>query len=330
MRAWILDESPGEYRYGEIAEPELGVDDVQVRPVASALNHMDLWVTRGLPRPHLPHVPGCDVAGVVEAVGPAVAHVAVGDEVVVNPAVSPLEAIVALGNDSPLGDDFAILGEQRWGGHAEALVVPGRNVLPRPEGRSWEECAAYPLATLTAWRMLRRARVRAGESVLIVGIGGGVSTAALALAARMGAVVYATSRDATKQQRAVDLGAAAAFDSDPAEPWPVKVDVVIESVGPATWESSVRALKPGGRLAVCGGTSGPKVELNLPRLFFKQIEIIGSTMGSYEEFAQVTELVAQGLPVVVDDVVDLADYPAALDRLRTGAQLGKIVLRHPS
>lgn len=328
MRAWILDESPGEYRYGEVAEPNLSRDDVGVRPVASALNHMDLWLTQGLPKPpYLPHIPGCDVAGVVEAVGEDVHHVAVGDEVVVNPSVSPLEGIVALGNDSPLAKGFALVGENRWGGHAERVVVPGRNVLPRPPGVSWEECAAYPVAMSTAWRMLRRARVRAGESVLIVGIGGGVSSMALALALRQGAVVYATSRDAAKRKRAIELGAADAFDSE--QDWPVKVEAVIESVGPATWERSVRALKPGGRLAVCGGTSGPKVDLNLPRLFFKQIEIIGSTMSSYEEFAEVTNLVAQGVPVQVDEVFGLDDYPAALDRLRSGGQLGKIVLRHP-
>jgi NADPH:quinone reductase-like Zn-dependent oxidoreductase len=205
-------------------------------------------------------------------------------------------------------------------------VVPGRNVLPKPAERSWEECAAYPLATLTAHRMLHRARLQAGESVLIVGIGGGVSAAALSLAVRSGAVVYATSRDEAKRRRAVELGAADAFDSN--ERFPVSVDVVVESVGPATWDNSVRALKPGGRLVVCGGTSGPKVELNLPRLFFKQIEIIGSTMGSYQEFARVTDLVAQGLPVHVDEVFDLADYPKALAKLEAGAQLGKVVLRH--
>lgn len=327
MRAWILDESPGEYRYGEVAEPGMGRDDVRVRPVASALNHMDLWLTRGLPKPpHLPHIPGCDVAGVVEAVGDDVHHVAVGDEVVVNPSVSPIEGIVALGNDSPLAKGFALVGENRWGGHAELVVVPGRNVVPRPAGVSWEQGAAYPVAMSTAWRMLRRARVRAGESVLIVGIGGGVSSMALALALRQGAVVYATSRDAAKRKRAMELGAADAFDSE--RDWPVKVDVVIESVGPATWERSVRALKPGGRLAVCGGTSGPKVELNLPRLFFKQIEIIGSTMSSYEEFAEVTNLVGQGVPVQVDEVFGLDEYPAALERLRSGEQLGKIVLDH--
>ena len=327
MQAWILDESPGSYRYGEVDDPPVGPDDVRVRPVASALNHMDLWVTRGQPRPHVPHVPGCDVAGVVESVGSQVEGVAVGDEVVVNPAVSPLQAIVELGNDSPLAKGFQIVGEQRWGGHAELLVVPARNVLPRPAGRSWEESAAYPLATLTAWRMLRRARLVAGEQVLIVGIGGGVSTAALALSRRMGATVYATSRDDAKRVRSLEMGAVAAFDSN--DDWPVRVEVVVESVGPATWDRSVKALEPGGRLVVCGGTSGQKVELNLPRLFFKQIEVIGSTMGSYQEFAEVTRLVDQGLDVHVDDVLDLADYPKALDRLREGAQLGKIVLRHP-
>ncbi len=328
VRAWILDESPGSYRDGEIDDPPVGPDDVRVRPVASALNHMDLWMTRGLPRPHLPHVPGCDVAGMVEGVGDAVAHVAPGDEVVVNPAVAPLDAVVELGIDSPLGRGFGIVGEQRWGGHADLVVVPGRNVVPRPADRTWEECAAYPLATLTAWRMLRRARLTAGESVLIVGIGGGVSAAALALAVRMGASVFATSRDEGKRRRALDAGAADAFDSE--ADWPVKVDVVVESVGPATWDRSVGALRPGGRLVVCGGTSGPKVELNLPRLFFKQIEIIGSTMGSYPEFDDVTRLVGQGLPVQVDEVFDRADYPQALERLRRGEQLGKVVLRHPT
>jgi NADPH:quinone reductase-like Zn-dependent oxidoreductase len=326
MRAWILDSSPGDYREGEIDDPPVGPGDVRVRPVASALNHMDLWVTQGLPKPPLPHVPGCDVAGVVESVGEGVGHLAVDDEVVVNPAVAPIEAVVEYGNDAPLGKGFEILGEQVWGGHADLVVAPGRNVVPRPAGRTWEECAAYPLATLTAWRMLRRARVTAGDTVLVVGVGGGVSTAALALANRLGAVVYATSRDETKRARAVELGAVGAFDSN--EDWPVRADVVVESVGPATWDRSVKALRPGGRLVVCGGTSGPKVELNLPRLFFKQIEIIGSTMGSYEEFADVTRLVDQGLPVQVDEVFARSDYPKALERLRQGEQLGKIVLRH--
>lgn len=327
MQSWILDESPGNYRWGEIAEPTVGADDVLVRVVASALNHMDLWVTRGMPKPPLPHVPGCDVAGVVEAIGADVTTVKVGDEVVVNPGVSPVADIVALGNDSPMGPGFMIYGEHCWGGHGTFAVAPSRNVRPRPAGRNWQECAAYPLAYLTAYRMLRRARVQAGQTVLVVGIGSGVSSAALAIAGHMGCTVVATSRSEAKREQALTMGAAAAYDSAAAK-WPVEADVVIESVGPATWEQSVRSLKAGGRLVVCGGTSGPKVELNLPRLFFKQIEIIGSTMGSYEEFDQVSALVAQGLPIHIDRTYPLAEYAQALARLEHGEQLGKIVLTH--
>lgn len=326
MLAWILDESPGAYRYGEVPDPQVGPDDVAVRPVASALNHMDLWLTRGMPRPALPHVPGCDVAGVVVSVGSAVTGWTAGDEVVLNPAVATFDAVVALGDDAPMGRGFQILGEQRWGGHGEVVVVPSRNLVARPAERTWAECAAYPLATLTAWRMLRRARLGAGERCLIVGIGGGVSTAALHLAVRMGAEVHVTSRQPEKGEAALALGAVAAYDSG--EDWPVKAEVVVESVGPATWERSIRALVPGGRLVVCGGTSGQKVELDLPKLFFKQIEVIGSTMGSYGEFAEVTRLVEQGLPISVDSILGLDAYPVALDRLEAGAQLGKVVLTH--
>lgn len=327
MRSWILDESPGTYRWGEIATPEPGPDEVRVRPVASALDHMDVWLTKGLPKPALPHVPGCDVAGVVEAVGDAVAGVAEGDEVVVNPSVACRRCRCCLAGDSPYCAEFAILGEQRWGGHGEGVVVPAANVLPRPAGRSWEECAAYPMATLTAWRMLRRARLAAGETVLVVGIGGGVAMAALSLAKWAGATVVVTSREAAKRERALALGADAAVDSS-ADRWDVKADVVVESVGPATWNQSIRSLRKGGRLVLCGGTSGTKVELNLPRLWFSQHEVIGSTMGSYAEFDEVTRLVAAGLPVEVDVVEPLDAYPAAVDRLAKGEQMGKIVLRH--
>lgn len=327
MQAWILDESPGTYRWGDIATPEPGPDDVRVRPVVSALNHMDVWLTKGLPKPDLPHVPGCDVAGIVEAVGSAVVGVEVGAEVVVNPAVSCRRCERCLAGESPLCRQFGILGEERWGGHGEGVVVPAANVVPRPAGRSWEECAAYPLATLTAWRMLRRARLVAGETVLVVGIGGGVALAALALARRSGARVVVTSRDEAKRQRALELGADEAIDSN-LERWPVQADVVVESVGPATWDRSVRSLKRGGRLVLCGGTSGTKVELNLPRLWFAQHEVIGSTMGSYREFDEVTNLVAAGLPVHVDVVEPVDAYPAAVERLAKGEQMGKIVLRH--
>ncbi|MFM2077949.1 MAG: hypothetical protein RJA49_1839 [Actinomycetota bacterium] len=327
MQAWILDDSPGSYRWGEIDPPELDADDVRIRVVASALNHMDLWVTRGLPRPILPHVPGCDVAGVVDAVGAGVTSVHVGDEVVVNPGVSPVDEIAAWGDDSPMAPGFRIYGEHTWGGHCTFATAPARNVRARPSGRTWTECAAYPLAYLTAHRMLRRARARAGHTVLVVGIGSGVSCAALAIASHMGCRVVVTSRSEAKRSEALAMGADAAYDSADSR-WPVEADVVIESVGPATWEQSVRSLRPGGRLVVCGGTSGPTVELNLPRLFFKQFEIIGSTMGSYEEFDEVSALITQGVDVHVDRTYRLEEYVDALARLEHGDQLGKIVLLH--
>jgi zinc-binding alcohol dehydrogenase/oxidoreductase len=327
MRTWVLRRSPGRYEWDDVPDPVPGPGDVAVRPVASALNHMDLWVIRGLPRPTLPHVPGGDVTGVVEAVGPGADGVRVGQEVVVNPAISCRRCPACLAGDSPLCPDFAILGEHRWGGHAPLVVVPAANVLPRPAGRTWEECAAYPLANLTAWRMLRRARLRAGETLLVVGVGGGVSAAGMALGVAMGARVFATSRSEDKRRRAREMGAEDAFDS--AGDFPVRADVVFENVGAATWDRSLRALTPGGRLVTCGGTAGSKVEISLPRLFFKQHEIIGSTMGSYAEFAEVTALVAQGLPVAVDDVVSGLDaLPGALERLEAGEQLGKLVVRH--
>jgi zinc-binding alcohol dehydrogenase/oxidoreductase len=280
-----------------------------------------------MPKPPLPHIPGCDTAGIVDAVGSAVTSIAVGDEVVVNPGVSPVDEIVRYGNNSPMGPGFMIWGEHCKGGHGTYAIAPARNVRPRPQNRSWEECAAFPLAYLTALRMLNRARLRPGETVLIVGVGSGVSSAALSLAKWMGATVIATSRDEVKRKQATVMGADKVIDTA-ADRWDVEADVVIESVGPATWDKSMRSLAPGGRLVVCGGTSGPKVEINLPRLFFKQYEIIGSTMGSYEEFDQLLQLVEQGLPIAIDSVHPLANYEVALAKLEKGEQLGKIVLRH--
>ena len=253
--------------------------------------------------------------------------VSVGDEVVVNPGVSPIEDIVRLGNNSPMGPGFMIWGEHCHGGHATFAIAPDRNVRPRPANRTWFESAAFPLAYLTALRMLNRARLAPGETVLIVGIGSGVSTAALALANFMGAQAIVTSRDAEKRAQALRMGAISAIDSAD-DKWPVQADVVIESVGPATWDKSVRSLAPGGRMVVCGGTSGPTAEINIPRLFFKQYEIIGSSMGSYEEFDQLLSIVKSGLPIAVDNVYPLHEYEAALSRLERGEQLGKIVLDH--
>ena len=327
MEAWILNESPGNYVWGTMPDPTPGRDEVRIRVIASALNHMDLWVTRGMPKPPLPHIPGCDTTGIVDAIGDDVTSVAVGDEVVVNPGVSPVEEIIRLGNNSPMGPGFMIWGEHCRGGHATYAITPARNVRPRPQSRTWEECAAFPLAYVTALRMLNRSRLQAGETALIVGVGSGVSSAALSIAKWMGATVIVTSRDEMKRQQAITMGANAAIDTS-AEKWNVEADVVIESVGPATWDKSMKSLAPGGRMVVCGGTSGPKAEINIPRLFFKQYEIIGSSMGSYEEFDQLLNLVDQGLPIAIDSVHPLSEYQTALSKLERGDQLGKIVLRH--
>jgi len=327
MRAWILDDSPGSYRYGEIERPTPGRHDIVISVVASALNHMDIWVTKAMPKPPLPHIPGCDAAGIIVEMGPDVQGFHVGDEVVINPGVSPVDEIITLGNNSPMGPGFSIWGEHTRGGHGQFAVVPARNVRHRPSSRSWHECAAFPLAYVTALRMLNRARLRSGETVLIVGVGSGVSSAAVSLAKWMGAHVIATSRDENKRREAIGMGADQVINTQD-DRWNVQADVVVESVGPATWEKSMRSLAPGGRLVVCGGTSGPLVEINLPRVFFKQYEIIGSSMGSYEEFDQLLTIVEAGLPIHIDSVFAVADYDQALDKLSRGAHLGKIVLDH--
>jgi len=327
MDAWILDESPGSYRWGQIDTPEPRSDEVRVRVAASALNHMDIWVTKGAPKPPTPHVPGADGAGIVDAVGSSVDNVAVGDEVVLNPALSCGHCSYCLADESPYCKQFGILGEHHWGTHAEYVVLPARNVVAKPEGLAWPEAAAFGLCWLTAWRMLKRARLNAADTMVVVGVGGGVSTAGLVLGVASGATVYATSRDEAKRARAVELGAVAAFDSS--EPFPVRADVVFENVGAATWNNSIKCLKSGGRLVTCGGTAGSVVEVSLPRLFFKQHELIGSTMGSYREFDEVLKLVAGGVPVPVDAVNEgLQTFPDALERLKAGDQSGKIVIRH--
>lgn len=327
MDAWHLNESPGEYRWGAVPDPSLGPRDVCVDIVASAVNHIDHWLTVGRPRPRsFPHVPGSDGTGVVSAVGESVTEWSIGDEVCICTAIVSDDAVVRLGIDSVLDRSLELFGEHRWGAHGERAVVPSAALVARPTTRSWFECAAYPTAYLTAYRMLRRARVVAGETVLVTGIGGGVATALLHLCRHMGASVVVTSRDGAKRAAALDMGADAAFDSG--EPVPLDIDVVADSIGPAIWESAVRALVPGGRFVTCGGTSGNHLDVKISTLFYRQHEIIGSTLGSYEEFAAVTELLDNGLEVSIDEVVDIGDYPSAVERIRTSGQTGKIVIDH--
>jgi len=299
-----------------------------VRVVTSALNHLDLWLRKGMPKPpSYPMVPGCDGAGTVVALGGNVTRWKLGDEVVVNPAFACGKCAECLADRSIFCAQFGIMGEHYWGAHGERVIVREGNLVAKPSELSWEVAGAYGLCGLTAHRMLQRARLAVGETLLVVGAGGGVASAALALGQRLGARVFVTSRDPAKRTRAVALGARAAFPSD--EKVPVKADVVVDSAGAPTWALSMGALRPGGRLVTCGGTGGGRVEVNLPKLFFGQYEVIGSTMGTFREFDELTALVAGGLPVHMDNVYPLAEYPAALERLESGAQFGKVVLRHP-
>lgn len=336
MRAWLLHDTngPGSYRLESIAAPEPGSDEVRVELRASALNHLDLWVSRGMPAPHhFPHISGGDGAGVVSAIGSHVESLAVGDEVVLNPSISCGRCDACLAGETPFCRSYGILGEHLPGTLAEEVVLPARNVVPKPTNLSWEQAAAYPLATGTAYRMLRRARLSAGDVLLIVGIGGGVASMGLQLGLAMGATVYVTSRDQAKIDQAVAWGAAGGFNSAGEFAKELKVaagraaDVVMESVGPATFNQSMRSLQSGGRIAICGATSGPKVEINVPYLFFKQVEIIGSTMFNHAEFLAATNLVGSGqVPVIVDSVIPFEDLPSALARLDAGDQLGKVVI----
>jgi NADPH:quinone reductase-like Zn-dependent oxidoreductase len=327
MLGWLLHEGSGEYELGEVETPEPGPGEVRIKVMASALNHIDLWLPRGMPHPPAyPHVAGSDVAGVIDSVGLGVTEWSPGDEVVMEAAVTSHQAILEMGIDNVMDPEMKLLGEHCWGGHAEYVVVPAWHPVPKPANRSWLECAAYPVAYVTAWRMLRKARVEAGTTVIVVGIGGGVATAALLLGNHIGAKMYVTSRDEAKRRRALELGAIDAFDS--AGRYPVKADVVIDSVGAATWEASMRALKNGGRYVTCGGTSGIEVPLLLPRIFFKHQEIIGVTTGSHQEFVKVTELIADGLPVIIDEVYPFDGYGDAVLKLSKGDQLGKLVIDH--
>lgn len=312
--------------------------EVKVRVHAGALNHLDLFVVGGLPNVHItpPWIVGCDAAGVIAEVGPAVTNVAVGDHVIVNAGISDRTCEYCLAGEQSECVKFGVLGEHLPGTFAEELVLPSFNVRRIPPTIPMEVAAAFPLATLTAWRlMITKAQVRPGETVLIWGIGGGVALAALMIAKAHGARVFVTSSSDEKLTRAMALGADAGFNYttvDVAREARTKtnrrgVDIVVDSVGQATWAQSLGALGRGGRLVTCGGTSGPMVETDIRRLFWYQWTIMGSTMGNDREFdAIAAELSAGRLLPPVDRVFPLADGRAAYERLAAGDQFGKIVL----
>ena len=312
--------------------------EVRVRVRAAAINHLDVFVVGGLPGVTItpPWILGTDACGIVDQVGAEVKHVRAGDRVVINPGISDHSCEYCLAGEQPLCVKFAVLGEHVPGTIAEHVVVPGVNVRAIPAAIPDAEAAAFTLATLTAWRMVHsRARVTAGDSVLIWGIGGGVAQAALRICRQIGATTWVTSSDESKLARARELGADHTLNHREVEVGKVirqqtgkrGVTVVIDNVGEATWTQSLIALGRGGRLVTCGGTSGPMVTTDVRRLFWNQWNIMGSTMGNDAEFEAVTgELCAGRLLPAVDAVFPLEQGRAAFERMAAGAQFGKIVI----
>ena len=327
---------PEVLRIEEIPDSRPGPGHVRIRVKAAALNHLDLFVRRGLPiQLALPHIGGAVMAGEVDVVADDVTAWSPGERVVVNPSLGCGRCDACLLGDEPLCPDFRIIGEHVHGGFAEYAVVLAANLYQVPESCSWERAAAAPLTFQTAWRgLVNRGRLRAGDTVLVTGASGGVATAAIAIARHIGAVVYAiTSSDYVDRVRA--LGVAEVFDRNQPdhrrEMWDRTgrrgVDVVFDAVGQATWMDNVRALGRGGRMVVYGATSGPHASTDVRYLFWKQIDVLGTTMANRREFEAVMDLVFRGaLEPVIDVVWPLERIRAAHERLERGEQFGKIVV----
>jgi NADPH:quinone reductase-like Zn-dependent oxidoreductase len=312
----------------EVPDPSPAPGEVLIRLRASALNHLDVWIRKGLPSVPKPRILGADGSGVVEGLGEGVTGFEPGQPVVINPGVEAADGAIH------------VIGEHGDGTNAQLIAVPATNVYPIPDGLSFEEAAAFPLVFETAYRMLvTRARLQAGEWVLLWGIGSGVSTAGLAIAKALGARTIVTSSSDQKLARARELGADATVNhADGDVKAAVKeataghgADVVIDHVGEATWRTSLDVAAREGRIAVCGATSGPNPPAALHRVWWKQLTILGSTMGTKADFEGAYDLIASGRArPVVDEVVPLAEIRAAHERLEAGEQLGKIVLAIPA
>jgi NADPH:quinone reductase-like Zn-dependent oxidoreductase len=317
------DGEPEVLRYEDAPDPEPKPGEVLIRLRAVSLNRLDLWVRKGLPSVPKPRILGADGAGTVEALGAGVDGFTPGERVVINPGIEH-------------GDRITVIGEHMDGTHAELIAVPATNVYPLPDDLSFEEAAAFPLVFETAYRMLAtRAGLQEGEWVLVWGAGSGVGSASLAVARALGAHVIATSSSDEKLTRARELGAEAAVNhADDDVVAFVKeatggagVDVVVEHVGEATWKTSLQVARTGGRIAVCGATTGPNPPAQLHRVWWKQLTIVGSTMGTRSDFEAVYELVKDGrAKPAIDSVFPLAEARAAHERMEAGDHFGKIVL----
>jgi NADPH:quinone reductase-like Zn-dependent oxidoreductase len=341
MKALAFSEfgGPEKLRLQDVADPRLGPSDVLVSVRACALNHLDLFVREGIPalKTPLPFWSGCDIAGDVAAVGTAVQGVKVGERVAVNPNLTCGRCEFCRQGEDSMCVRYGIIGEHEPGGFAELVKVREGHLVVLPDHVSYEEAAAFILVNLTAWRMLvTQAAVRPGEDVLILGVGGGVSSTAVQIAKLCGARVWVTSSSDAKLERARALGADECINyvkDDWAKVVFEKtarrgVDVVVENVGAGTWKQSIRSLRKGGRLVTCGATTGPIGETDIRLIFWNQLRIIGSTMGNRREFDTVMAQLFRGrLRAIVDDVMPLKDGAAAQRRLREGKQFGKLVLK---
>ena len=318
------DGGPEVLRYEDAPDPVAGPGEVLIGLRAASLNHLDIWLRRGLPSAPKPRILGADGAGVVVALGDGVDRFREGDEVVINPG---------------LDEGARIVGEHMDGTHAELIALPAEYVYPLPDGLTFEQAAAFPLVFETAYRMLvTRGGLQEGEWVFVWGIGGGVATAAMQVARALGARVIVTSSSDEKLARAAELGADATVNHAEADVAAAVreatgghgADIVVEHVGEATWKTSLQVAASGGRIAVCGATSGPNPPANLHRIWWKQLTVLGSTMGTQADFQAVYELVASGrAEPVVDKAFPLAEAAAAHEHLEAGRQLGKVVLTIP-
>lgn len=319
------DGGPEVLRYEDVPDPVAGPGEVLVRLRAASLNHLDVWVRKGLPSVPKPRILGADGAGVVEALGDGVDGLEVGQRVVINPGLEH-------------GDTIGVVGEHSDGTHCELIAIAAEQVFPLDDDLSFEDAAAFPLVYETAYRMLvTKAHVQEGEWALIWGIGGGVSTAAFEICRALGLRTIVTSGSEEKLEAARGWGADVAVDhaggdvvAAVKEATGKGVHVVVESVGEATWARTLAAVRPAGRIVICGATTGPNPPAALHRFWWKQLTLFGSTMGTRTDFLGAYELVRSGRArVQVDSVIPLAETASAHVRMESGAQLGKIVLSIP-
>jgi NADPH:quinone reductase-like Zn-dependent oxidoreductase len=325
-------------KYGDVPTPKPGPGEVLLRVRACALNFLDIWVRRGWPglKLQMPHWCGADVAGEIVELGDRMTDWQVGQRVVVDPGVSLLEDEYTRRGQDSVSSGYHVLGEHMRGGAAEYLAVPAKNLAVMPGNVDFPQAAAPLLVSLTAWRMLmHQARLRAGESVLVVGAGGGVNSMAIQIAKLAGAVVYTVAGNPAKAEQAQALGADVVLDRSRVD-WGKEiyqltsrrgVDVVVDNVGRATITTSMQAVARGGRIVIVGNTSGPKAEIDIRYIFGKQISLIGSTMGSHQDFRDVLKLLWTGkIKPVIHQIMPLSEGKAAYKIMQEGKQFGKIVL----